>query len=550
MTAFLLYILKVNICIALFYLVYVIALKRDTFLNGHRLFLMSAIVGAFLLPLATPQLLADGYHSLFQNTTTHAEITFETPQFVVLTEEVTTAKTHSFMDWATCLAIAISGLLLVRFGIQCWSILKIKRSSGRSQFNNSVYYIPPHSTTPFSFFGWIFINPNNHNQTEFEHIFFHELTHAHQWHSLDRLIAEWCCIVFWWNPFVWGLRHEIINNLEYIADRNVLNTGANRQCYQYHLLNLTYPKTAVEIVNQFNVLQLKQRIKMMNKTRTSARGLVKYTFVLPLVACLLTINSVMAQQQNPPQKKTEKTKQVVVEDNDNNSAETQLAPEKMPQFPGGEKAMLLFLQKNIKYPKEAQEKGIQGNVVCSLIITPEGEVSDVTVVRAIDPLLDAEAIRVIESMPKWEPGLVDGKPVPVRYTIPIKFALNTEQSSKKATNNQVPSDEVYNVSDNSPMFIGGEGKMYGFLSQIVKYPKEAQLNNIEGRVICQFVVEKDGSITNAKVVRSVDPLLDAEALRVIQLMPNWKPGTIKGEPVRVRYVMPIIFRLPNEKVNQ
>ena len=85
--------------------------------------------------------------------------------------------------------------------------------------------------------------------------------------------------------------------------------------------------------------------------------------------------------------------------------------------------------------------------------------------------------------------------------------------------------------------------MMKFLSDNIKYPAEAQEKGIHGRIITNFVVEKDGSLNEVKVVRGVDPLLDAEAVRVIQSMPNWKPGTQKGETVRVRYTLPVVFRL-------
>ncbi|HOM63152.1 MAG TPA: energy transducer TonB [Dysgonamonadaceae bacterium] len=104
-------------------------------------------------------------------------------------------------------------------------------------------------------------------------------------------------------------------------------------------------------------------------------------------------------------------------------------------------------------------------------------------------------------------------------------------------------EEIFVVVENQPEFPGGQAAMMKFLSENIKYPVIAQENGIQGRVICNFVVERDGSITDVQVVRGVDPSLDKEAVRVIQSMPKWKPGMQRGKPVRVRFTLPVVFRL-------
>ena len=108
-----------------------------------------------------------------------------------------------------------------------------------------------------------------------------------QWHSLDIVLAESLCIFFWWNPIVWLMKKEIAINLEYLADSEILRKGVNSRDYQYHLLRLTYRETAVQIVNNFNVSQLKQRIMMMNKNKSPKRKLAKYLMILPLAVVLM-----------------------------------------------------------------------------------------------------------------------------------------------------------------------------------------------------------------------------------------------------------------------
>ena len=216
-------------------------------------------------------------------------------------------------------------------------------------------------------------------------------------------------------------------------------------------------------------------------------------------------------------------------------------------FPGGMQEMMKFLQQNIKYPKEAQEQGKQGRVIVQFVVNKDGSIVNDSIVRSVDPLLDAEALRVVRSMPNWTPGKQKGKPVRVRFTLPVTFHLNGD-APKQATEVKQPEatdDKIFQVVEHQPEFPGGMEALMKHLSKEIKYPKEAQEKGTQGRVIVQFVVRKDGSITDAKIMKPVDPLLDAEALRVVSEMPNWIPGKQRGEAVNVRFTLPVTFRLSN-----
>src|SRR5690554_139732 len=232
-------------------------------------------------------------------------------------------------------------------------------------------------------------------------------------------------------------------------------------------------------------------------------------------------------QQPPPEKKEEVIFVVV---------------ENMPEFPGGNGAMMKFISDTIRYPVEAQQKGIQGRVICNFVVMKDGSISDLQVVRGVDPLLDAEALRVLKLMPDWKPGKQRGQAVNVRFTLPVVFSLQGEKPEGQKT---AVTDEVFVVVEDQPQFPGGNVAMMKFISDNIVYPKEAHANGIQGRVISSFVVMKDGSISDLQVVRGVDPLLDAEALRVLGLMPQWKPGKQRGQNVNVRYTLPIVFNLNN-----
>lgn len=209
--------------------------------------------------------------------------------------------------------------------------------------------------------------------------------------------------------------------------------------------------------------------------------------------------------------------------------------EKMPSFPGGDAELLKYIATNIKYPKESQDNGEQGRVICSFIIGRDGSVNNPEVLRGVTPLLNEEAVRVINTMPRWNPGMQRGKAVAVKYTVPITFRLKSPVEEAK--------EETLTVVDVMPQYPGGDRELLKFIAQSIKYPTDAQEAGVQGRVICSFVVDKKGNIVEPKIIRGIDPSLDAEALRVIGMMPRWTPGRQDGKAVRVLYTVPITFRL-------
>ena len=154
-------------------------------------------------------------------------------------------------------------------------------------------------------------------------------------------------------------------------------------------------------------------------------------------------------------------------------------------------------------------------------------------------------------MPKWKPGTQKGEPVNVRYTVPVMFRLTPEPVDKidemivvGYRNPDAPvTGEVYEVADKMPEFPGGMTGLMQHLSKNIRYPAEAHTNNIQGRVVVSVIINTEGKVTNAKIVQSVAPSLDAEALRVTGTMPDWIPGTKDGKPVNVKYTFPVVFRL-------
>lgn len=245
-----------------------------------------------------------------------------------------------------------------------------------------------------------------------------------------------------------------------------------------------------------------------------------------------TINRPQAQSAAP--QSSTKTSQIV-------SSPVFTVVEKMPEYPGGQAALLKYLASDVKYPKIAMDNGIQGRVVASFVVEKDGSIRDVEIVKGVDPSLDQEAIRVIALMPNWIPGQQRGQNVAVKYTVPVTFSLTGDPESERTP--QPTSDQVFVMVEKMPEFPGGGQAILDFIAKTLQYPQIAKENGIEGRVVCSFIVEKDGSLSDINIVRGVDPSLDKEALRIIGEMPKWNPGTQRGKAVKVKYSVPINFSL-------
>ena len=228
--------------------------------------------------------------------------------------------------------------------------------------------------------------------------------------------------------------------------------------------------------------------------------------------------------------------------------------DQMPEFPGGTEALLKFVANNVKYPEKAKDEEISGRVFISFVIEKDGSVSNVEVKRGIGGGCDDEAVRVVKAMPKWKPGKKDGKPVRVSYMLPVNFKLTDDipmKSVKKTEANKPEmkpnADGVYQIVEEMPSFPGGDQKLMEYIANNINYPQEARDKGIEGRVFIRMVIEKDGSVSNVKLLRGIGGGCDEEAERVIKSMPKWKPGMMKGEPVPVSYQIPINFKLTEKQ---
>ncbi|WP_114790859.1 TonB-dependent receptor plug domain-containing protein [Niabella yanshanensis] len=275
------YILKLNICLAVVYLFYQLFLRGLTFYNWNRWYLLGYTALSFVIPLIDimPSL---EKRALQQNLMVQwiPAINFATPG------ERNFFETLTYWDWAVAILILGSLVLLVRFLIRFYSFKKMKAKAQLISGQDTMIYQLDEPIRPFSFGNAIFINTEMHSGEDLEEIIRHEFVHVKQRHTIDIMWCEMLCMLNWFNPFVWLLRHNVKQNLEFIADNKVLQSGLDRKEYQYLLLKVMGNRQFA-FTNHFNFSSLKKRIAMMNTIKSAKVQLIKFMFLLPVIAVLL-----------------------------------------------------------------------------------------------------------------------------------------------------------------------------------------------------------------------------------------------------------------------
>lgn len=516
------YFLKVNVAIVLFYAFYRLFFYKDTFFGWRRTALLCFFAVSAAVPLLNIQTWITEQEPMVAMADLYASVVL--PELTIGTEAAPTDWKSILSEYANIAYWGIVALLMIRLIMQLAGIIHLACRCRKVQIGNTNIHLFPKADGPFSFFHWIFIHPSSHTEEEFNEILTHEQTHARQWHSIDVIISELVCIFCWCNPFAWLMKREIRTNLEYMADARVLENGYDSKTYQYHLLGLSHQKAAATIYNSFNVLPLKKRIKMMNKKRTKEIGRTKYLMFLPLAALLMIVSNIetvartseiwmptlTAIEELPlsiinPEQKGETTFHVTIIDKQgkvvpNVKIQTTLAGKQLNFKTGGDGKTDITLDMNgLKHATMYATSQTGNNFI---FVLSQGETT-----RTIN--MDEH-----------------------QYTPPTLAS---------------DANGIFEVVEHMPEFPdGGMSALMEYLKKNIKYPEAAMKKGTQGRVTVQFVVEKDGSIANAKVLRGVDPDLDKEAVRVVSVMPKWKPGTQKGEAVRVKYTVPVMFRLTED----
>ena len=452
MGLFFVYILKSSVCLAIFYLFYRLLLARETFHRFNRFSLLGILLLSCLLPLVEV--------SVKQETEVHQTmLTLE--QLLMMADAVNATEAGASAETATvtwiqvALLVYLAGIVFFAFRNVCSLVrLLMLLKSGKKEDIGS--YLPSRKErvtlivhnrdiAPFSWMGYIVISRKDLEENGRE-ILIHELAHIHNRHSWDLLVADVCIFFQWFNPASWLLKQELQNIHEFEADETVIKEGVDAKQYQLLLIKKAVGTRLYSIANSFNHSKLKKRITMMLKEKSNPWARLKYLYVLPLAAIAVTafarpeisekmeeISAVKVNdlaeivqekvlQDTVKVSKDEKKDDLVVSGVKSKEEEEIVifeVVEQMPEYPGGMSALQKYLSEKIAGSPMKGKAG--GRVMVGFTVAETGKIKDVRVLQSDEASLNQEAERIVSEMPDWIPGKQRGRPVPVKYTVPIRF---------------------------------------------------------------------------------------------------------------------------------
>lgn len=478
MGEFVVYSVKVALCLVMFYVFYKLLLSRTTFHTFNRCVLLSLVLVSLLLPFV---------HITFDQPNALAENVTVEPLLLLITETESATFTFSMIHLAVIIYFTGVIVCALRMVISYFHIYRMFSSASQVVSEDDIkIYIHSNDVSPFSWFRNVVISENDYTCSGRKAIITHEKAHAMRVHSADILLCNLLTVVQWFNPAAWLLKAELQDVHEYEADENVLKNGIDATGYQLLLVRKAVGSQLFAIANNLSKDSLKKRIKMMKTKRTNRWECMKALVMLPLSAIAVvafaspkitevehTVVADTRQIVDAVKETMEESKAyaprttTAVKNMESMQSDSVKLPlvgkvdnvvydivEKLPSFPGGSSAMMAFLRENIKYPKEAENNKEQGSVIVRFVVNEDGSITNTSVLRSVSPSLDAEALRVVGLMPKWEPGMQDGKNVKVRFALPVSFGMTkAEQTPQDKTDGKNAAKVTESDPANSPLVI-------------------------------------------------------------------------------------------------
>ena len=550
MGTFFVYILKTSLCLALFYLFYRLLLSKETFHRFNRIALLGVLVLSCLIPFAKVTM---------QEAPEVGQVSLSLEEMMVSVQEpeAVLEETSARFPWiALLMLVYVSGILFF-LGRHLWSLarmLRLLRFARKEQLQEGVtLFVHREKVAPFSWMRMIAVSEDDLAENG-QAILTHERAHIHNRHSWDLLLAEVCAFFQWFNPAAWLLKQELQTIHEYEADEWVIKNGIDAKTYQLLIIKKAVGARLYSIANSFNHSSLKKRITMMIKKKSNPWARMKCLVALPLAAVAVAafarpevsneLDEISSAKVNDLTSivKAEEVKSV------ENSSDEKFKLSGTVVEAARKNVPVMGASVIIRGTTNGTLTDMDGKFVMTGV--KKGDVIQVSfvgyqtqsvVVKDETPLtiLMRDDVQNLEEM------------TVVGYASDGVGASSVEHPDKKVVAvvdipkaKEEPQEEViFQVVEEMPQFPGGLGEAMKFLAKNIKYPVEAQQAKIEGRVIVRFVVGRDGSVSDVEVMRGVSPELDAEAVRVVSLMPKWIPGKQRGKAVAVKYTMPIMFRL-------
>ena len=487
------YLLKSGCYLIIFYLLFKLLMSGTTFFRFNRVTILAGIIGCMFLPLIEFTTQEETFLTVPLQTiqgifVEQADGIFGDTMFWVRPQVDETGNMQA-INWCPIALgyVYLAGGLFVlcRILLSFYRMFQLIRNGKRRSYGKYKLIVVSEPISSFCWGKYIVVSVSDYSQQSTDGILLHETMHLRYRHTLDLLCMQCLLILYWFNPAIWLLKRELQEVHEFEADNGVLNTGIDATRYQLLLVKKAVGTRLYSMANGFNHSKLKKRITMMLKEKSNPWAKLKYLYILPVAAIAVTafarpeisetaeeisavkVNDLTAIVEAKAIKSTEESVQISTVSQDTvkvNYVPTEVSRklqgtavfevvEEMPEFPGGVDAMMEYLQKELRYPESAKEKGIQGRVTVQFIIDKEGNVTNSKVTRSVDKDMDTEAIRLVKAMPKWKPGMQKGKAVAVKYTVPVVFRLEGGKTvnSQVTVNSKVSEFSVQGM--NNPLYI-------------------------------------------------------------------------------------------------
>ena len=554
MGTFLVYILKSAACLAVFYLFYKLLMSRDTFHRFNRFALLGLLVLSSVLPLVEV--------SVNRPAPVH-ETMLTLEQLLLLADVQAEGEVVSQPTTALWVRVALLVYLvgIVFFAVRnLWSLGRLAVLLRRGRLERLADWLPGraenvrlvvhnHDIAPFSWMRCIVLSRKDLEENGRE-ILIHELAHIRNHHSWDLLLADICIFVQWFNPAAWLLKQELQTIHEYEADETVLREGVDAKKYQMLLIKKAVGTRLYSMANSFNHSSLKKRITMMLKEKSSPWARVKYLYVLPLAALAVSafarpevsavadelssakVNDLVASMKT----NQAETASVAVKDTLMPDEPVFEVVEQMPEFPdGGMAGLMEYFKKNLRYPEEAKKAGMQGRVVVQFLINKNGAISDASVLRSVDRLLDAEAVRLVRSMPRWKPGMQKGKAVTVKYTVPVLFKLDEVDEKVRQKNLAIIMEET-SAADYADVLILVDGREV--TSEILQALNPERIQSISvlkepSDIIAKYTTDKSKKSVMLVTLKKEEPKPLAGTVFTIRVSDNASKAQVVIDDVMV-----------------
>ncbi|MBO6057313.1 MAG: TonB family protein [Bacteroidales bacterium] len=521
------HLLPIAATIAVLWFVYRLLFRNSNRLRFNRYFLLSSMLLALAMPLLgllsgseVPQM-ATLKQNMFSGMMLNEVVITPDGQPILPEVIVTTSTAPSrFSVWQVVGGIYLIGVgvmtLLFLFKLGKLVVLIIR--SPKRKMNGCTAVFTGREQGSFSFFRYAFF-PNENVDPD---IVRHELSHIEHRHSWDILFAEVMMILQWFNPFIYLYKKELQSLHEYQADRDVVATGVDKKNYMMLILQQCTAVDFSGMSNNFSLILTKKRIKMITRNE-KAKGLWwRLLATLPVLAILLIANTKVTAQEQKSDDKLINVEIGQFEIFDDNGFPMDLRDTIIYNEDG---SYIQFKTTEAPDPITGEMRSKITATSCNADGTPNENIK--FTINAIEKHGDTTLYTV-------EPFTVSAD----KFKLLIQTSEDNPVQMMENYN-----DTVYQVVDEMPEFPNGIEGLMDYVAQNVKSPESAKENNLQGRVIVKFVIEKDGSVSNVEVGRGWGNELDEEAVRVVKAMPKWKPGKQDGKPVRVSFMLPINFKL-------